>query len=45
MVYMDYFRAGKSITGLIENYNIKGSYIIDWKDCGEKKYYLGKTNN
>ncbi len=40
-----YFRVGKEITGLIENYNIKGNYKIDWVNCGDKKYYFGKTNN
>ncbi len=40
-----YFRVGKEITGPIENYNIKGNYKIDWVNCGDKKYYFGKTNN
>lgn len=40
-----YFRAGKEITGQIENYNIKGNYKINWVNCGDKKYYLGRTNN
>lgn len=41
----EYFRAGKEITGNISDYEIKGHYQIKWEDCGDVKYYLGRTNN
>jgi len=41
----EYFRVEKEITGNINDYEIKGHYQIKWKDCGDIKYFLGKTNN
>lgn len=41
----EYFRAGKEINGNINDYEIKGHYTIKWKECGDIKYFLGKTNN
>ena len=41
----EYFRAEKEINGNINDYEIKGHYQIKWEDCGDKRYFLGKTNN